>query len=265
MPKENKITYAKKLNTQLKWADLILSPAILEEIGLVKTWIEKRDQLLEIETLTKRVKPGFTGLFSGASGTGKTMTVSLIGKETGSKVYRIDLLQVLSKYIGETEKNLSRLFDTAEQKGWILFFDEADALFGKRTNVKDAHDRYASQKVSYLLQKVEEFSGLAIFSFSEDSIDDAFLNRMQFVIEFQRPGTEERLKLWKQLFSGKMKLEASCNLEMIAQKYELTAKAMNNVFQNCTLKALQRKSNQILCVDVFHAIKKEFRKEGRSA
>jgi len=264
MPKENKISFAHKLTTQLDWEDLILSPAIFDEIQLVKTWIDKRDQLSDIKTLAKRVKPGYTGLFSGPSGTGKTLTASLIGKETGLKVYQIDLSQVVSKYIGETEKNLSKLFETAENKNWILFFDEADALFGKRTQVKDSHSKYANQEVSYLLQKIEAYPGLVIFSISENEVDEYFLNRMQFVIEFPRPGTEERLKLWTQLFSGKMKLEPSCNLEMIAQKYELTAQAMNNVFQNCTLKALQRNSDEILCVDVFHAIKKEFRKEGRS-
>ena len=263
MPKETKITFAKRLNTQLTWDDLILSSAILDEIRLIKTWIEKRDQLLEIKTLSKRIKPGFTALFTGPSGTGKTLTANLLGKETGLKVYKIDLSQVVSEYIGETEKNLSKLFEAAENKNWILFFDEADAIFGKRTEVKDSHSQYANQEVSYLLQKIEEYSGLVIFSLSENAVDESFLNRVQFVVEFPRPGTEERLKLWKQLFSGEMKLEASCNLDMIAQKYELTPQAMNNVFQYCTLKALQRKSNQILCVDVFHAVKREFRKEGR--
>ena len=264
MPKEIKITFAKKLNTQLKWEDLILSPAVLDEIKLIKTWIEKREELLEIKTLTKRVKPGFTGLFAGPSGTGKTLSASLLGKATGTKVYQVNLSQVISKYIGETEKNLSKLFFTAENKDWILFFDEADALFGKRTEIKDLNNQYANQEVSFLLQKVEEYPGLVIFSFSQSEIDEAFLNRMQFVVEFPRPGTSERLKLWKQLFSGKMKLEASCNLEMIAQKYELTPQAMNNVFQNCILKALQRKSYKILCLDIFHTIKKEFKKEGRN-
>ena len=169
MPKENKMTFANKLTTQLNWDDLVLSPAILEEIQLIKTWIEKRDQLSAIKSLAKRVKPGYTGLFSGPSGTGKTLTVSLLGKETGVKVYQVDLSLAISKYIGETEKNLSKLFQAAEEKNWILFFDEADALFGKRTNVKDAHDRYANQEVSYLLQKIEEYSGLVIFSSSENS------------------------------------------------------------------------------------------------
>lgn len=264
MPKENKMTFARKLTTQLTWDDLILSQSVLDEIQQIKTWIEKRDQLSEIKTLAKRVKPGYTGLFSGPSGTGKTLSANLLGKATGLKVYQIDLSQVISKYIGETEKNLAKLFYTAENKNWILFFDEADALFGKRTNVKDAHNRYANQEVSYLLQMVEEYSGLVIFSSSENEIDKSFLKRMQFVVEFPMPRTEERLKLWQRLFAGEMKLEVSCNLEMIAQKYELTAQAMNNVFQNCTLKALQRKSDKILCVDIFHAIKREFQKDGKS-
>ena len=124
-------------------------------------------------------------LFSGAPGTGKKTLASLIGQQSGKEVYRIDLSMVVSKYIGETEKNLSKVFDAAEHKNWILFFDEADALFGKRTNVRDAHDKYANQEVAYLLQRIENYNGLVILATNmKSNIDEAFTRRFQTIINF---------------------------------------------------------------------------------
>ena len=124
-------------------------------------------------------------LFIGAPGTGKKTLASLIGQQSGKEVYRIDLSMVVSKYIGETEKNLSKIFDAAEHKNWILFFDEADALFGKRTNVRDAHDKYANQEVAYLLQRIENYNGLVILATNKkNNIDEAFIRRLQSIIHF---------------------------------------------------------------------------------
>jgi len=124
-------------------------------------------------------------LFIGAPGTGKKILASLIGQQSGKEVYRIDLSMVVSKYIGETEKNLSKIFDAAEHKNWILFFDEADALFGKRTNVRDAHDKYANQEVAYLLQKIENYNGLVLLATNmKNNIDEAFTRRLQSIIHF---------------------------------------------------------------------------------
>jgi len=131
----------------------------MEEVEEIKAWIEHRQTLMRDWGLEKQIKPGFRSLFYGPPGTGKTFTASLLGKSTGLDVYRIDLSLVVSKYIGETEKNLSTVFDQAERNDWILFFDEADALFGKRTQVSSSHDRYANQEVAYLLQRVEDFCG----------------------------------------------------------------------------------------------------------
>ena len=131
-------------------------------------------------------------LFHGPPGTGKTLTAGLLGKIAQKDVYRIDLSMVISKYIGETEKNLARLFDKAERKDWILFFDEADSLFGKRGQVKDAHDKYANQEVSYLLQRVEAYNGLVILASNfKNNIDEAFLRRFQSIIYFPLPAKEE--------------------------------------------------------------------------
>jgi ATPase family associated with various cellular activities (AAA) len=145
---------AKKIETNLSWDDLVLPHDIKLQILDLENWIKHNETLLRDWGMAKRLKPGYRVLFHGPPGTGKTMTASLLGKYTGRDVYRVDLSTVVSKFIGETEKNLASLFDKAEDKNWILFFDEADSLFGKRTNVRDAHDKYANQEVSYLLQRV---------------------------------------------------------------------------------------------------------------
>ena len=141
---------AEYIETEMEWDDLVLPSATLQQIREIENWITHNDTLLHEWGMKKRIKPGYRALFYGPPGTGKTLTASLLGKQTGKDVFRIDLSRVVSKYIGETEKNLSRLFDKAENKNWILFFDEADALFGKRTEIHDAHDKYANQEVAYL-------------------------------------------------------------------------------------------------------------------
>lgn len=138
------------------------------------------------------VKPGYRTLFYGSSGTSKTLTAALLGKMTGRGVYRINLSKMVSKYIGETEKNLAQIFDRAEKEEWILFFDEADALFGKRTSIKDSYDRYANQEVSYLLQRMEDFNGLVILESNLKKIDEAFMRRFQSIIHFPLHGKDER-------------------------------------------------------------------------
>lgn len=133
----------------------------------------------------RKIKPGYKVLFHGPTGTGKTLAAALIGKQTGMPVYRVDLSAVFSKYIGETEKNIERLFKNAESKDWILFFDEADALFGKRTNIKDAHDKYANADIAYLLQRIDDCKGIVILATNlKQNIDNPFIRRLQFVFDF---------------------------------------------------------------------------------
>ena len=146
---------------------------------------------------------GITALFAGASGTGKTMAAEVIARELRLDLYRIDLSQVVNKYIGETEKNLRRVFDAAEEGGAILLFDEADALFGKRTEVKDSHDRHANIEVSYLLQRMECYRGLAILTTNKrDDLDTAFLRRIRFVVPFPFPDAPHRGEIWRRIFPG---------------------------------------------------------------
>src|SRR5439155_1757441 len=143
---------------------------------------------------------GISALFAGASGTGKTMAAEVLASELRLDLYRIDLSQVVSKYIGETEKNLRRVFEAAEEGGAILLFDEADALFGKRSEIKEGLDRYANIEVSYLLQQMESYRGLAILTTNmKDALDTAFLRRIRFVVQFPFPDTAERLEIWRRI------------------------------------------------------------------
>jgi len=148
---------AKNITTHMLWEDVVLHPQTLQQVNDISSWLKHHDKLNEDENFKRKIKPGYRVLFYGPSGTGKTLTAALLGKQFNKDVYRIDLSQIVSKFIGETEKNLENVFKKAETKDWILFFDEADALFGKRTNVQSAHDKYANQEVSYLLQRVEDY------------------------------------------------------------------------------------------------------------
>jgi len=144
---------------------------------------------------------GISALFAGESGTGKTMAAEVIANELKLHLYRIDLSAVVNKYIGETEKNLRRVFDAAEDSGAILFFDEADALFGKRSEVKDSHDRYANIEISYLLQRMEAYRGLAILATNmQSALDLAFMRRLSFIVKFPFPGAKERKLIWENVF-----------------------------------------------------------------
>ena len=173
---------------------------------------------------------------------------------------------LVSKYIGETEKNLSKVFRLAEGKNWILFFDEADALFGKRTGVKDSHDKYANQETAYLLQRIEDYPGLIILSSNfRANLDDAFSRRFQSIIRFRMPSEEERLLLWKRSFSEKSAMDKDVSLEEIAADYELSGGSIINVVQYCSVLAYSRKENIIRKEDILEGIRREFLKEGKLA
>ena len=197
-PKMNSDFPAERISTELEWKDLVLQDKTMAEIKEIEIWLKHNDTLLNDWGMKGKIKPGFRVLFHGPPGTGKTMTACLLGKYTKRDVFRIDLSMVVSKYIGETEKNLSKLFDKAANKDWILFFDEADSIFGKRTNVRDAHDKYANQEVSYLLQRIESHAGLVILASNlKSNIDSSFTRRFNIMIEFENPDVAERYKLWQ--------------------------------------------------------------------
>ena len=255
---------AQLIETEMEWEDLVLKKDTIQQIKELQVFVKHGDTLMKDWGMSKKLKPGFRVLFHGPPGTGKTLTASLLGKYTGKDVYKIDLSMVVSKFIGETEKNLSNLFAKAENKDWILFFDEADALFGKRTNVRDAHDKYANQEVSYLLQRVENYNGLVILASNfKTNIDDAFVRRFQSIIQFHLPDKKERLLLWQKGFPEKVTLAPDVNLISIASKYDLTGASIMNVIQFCCFKALDKGQTTITQMDIVEGVRKEFGKEGR--
>ncbi|WP_319481048.1 ATP-binding protein [uncultured Draconibacterium sp.] len=255
---------AQRITTKQEWSDLVLKEKTFEEIKELETWLNYNEQLMEEWSMRDKIKPGFRVLFYGPSGTGKTMTTCLLGKYTGRDVYRVDLSMVISKYIGETEKNLSGLFNKAEHKNWILFFDEADSLFGKRTNVRDAHDKYANQEVSYLLQRIEAHNGLVILASNmKGNIDSAFTRRFNAFIEFDPPTVAERLKLWQVYMPKSNKLHKDIRLEELAKNYELTGANIVNIIHYAGLLSIQKGNAMLNMETLLAGIRKEYKKEGR--
>lgn len=255
---------AEKLSTQREWDELVLSPETQIDINEVLDWIQLEKTVMEDLGLGRKVEPGFRGLFYGPPGTGKTFTTTLIGKRTQRPVFRVDLSQVVSKYIGETEKNLRKVFDKAEARDWILFFDEADALFGKRTAISDSKDRFANQEVSYLLQRIEHHNGVVLLATNHrDNLDKAFTRRFQIVVHFPMPNPQERLRLWQHAIPSECTLDAEVDLNDLAQRFELSGGSIMNVARFCVLQAARRNSNVVLPQDFMMGIKREYRKVGR--
>lgn len=267
---ERKMSYsadfpAQLISTEMDWEDLVLEKDTRDQVDEILVWMEHGDTLLNGWKMSRKIKPGYRSLFHGPPGTGKTLTATLLGKATQRDVYRIDLSKVVSKYIGETEKNLAKVFDLAENKQWILFFDEADALFGKRTTVSSSHDRYANQEVSYLLQRIEDFPGIVILASNmRSNLDEAFTRRFQSIIHFPMPESAERFQLWQKGFSEYSVLDEAVDLEQIAKSYELAGGSVMNVIRYSSLMALKRSSNNIRLEDLENGIRKEFLKEGKT-
>jgi hypothetical protein len=256
---------ARRLLSGLTWNDLVLSSNTTADLEDLDTWLKYNETLMVDWDMGKRLAPGYKALFHGPPGTGKTLAAALLGNKHEKPVFRIDLSQVVSKYIGETGKNLSRVFDRAENRGWILFFDEADSLFGKRTKVQDSHDRYANQEVSYLLQRIEDYNGLVILASNfKNNMDDAFVRRFQSIIHFPMPGQAERLRLWTSGLPKVVKPEAKLSLKEIASKFELSGGNIMNVIRYASFQSLKRNSMEIRLQDIMEGIKSEMSKIGRT-
>src|SRR5665648_5383 len=256
---------AKRLYTSQEWDDLVVTDQLHQGLEEIKDYVLHGKKLKHEYQFGRKIKSGFKVLFTGAPGTGKTLTASLLGKYCQMDVYRIDLSMVVSKYIGETEKNLSNVFNTAESKDWILFFDEADALFGKRSNTSDSHDRYANQEVSFLLQRMEDFDGLVILcSNFKKNIDEAFFRRFQLVLDFEIPDEHLRLTLWKKSITSEFEYAKEVHLEDLAERHELSAASIINVLHHCILKCLGRNDRIIQMKDIQAGLKMEKVKEGKS-
>jgi hypothetical protein len=256
---------AKRLTTGMEWNDLIVDEYTMQQLDEIRIWLQHGQTLQADWGMNKKVKPGYKALFHGSPGTGKTLTAILLGKLFNLDVYRIDLSMVVSKYIGETEKNLEKVFKKAENKNWILFFDEADALFSKRTSISDSNDKYANQEIAYLLQRLEDYSGLIILASNmRNNVDEAFTRRLNSIIHFQKPQSRERLRIWSAGFSPECIPPDADQLQLVANQHELSGGSIMNVVQYASLMALNRGDKKIAVDDLILGIKKEFKKEGKT-
>ena len=256
---------AERLETPHDFAQLVLPPAPLaalhDLVGVRATGATVLDDWGLGRAFNRR--PGAVALFAGPSGTGKTMAAGVVARALALDLYRIDLAGVVSKYIGETERNLEKIFAAAERASAVLFFDEADALFGKRSEVQDAHDRYANIEVSYLLQRIERFDGVAILATNlKQNLDEAFLRRIDLVIDFPAPHAAERLGLWRRLAATAAPIAADVDFALLAERFELTGGAI----RNCALAAAHAAARDGSAIHMRHlvaATAREYVKQGQ--
>jgi hypothetical protein len=255
---------AKRLDAKATWDNLVLPPEEESLLHQIAEQVGQRHKVYQewgFANLMNRGM-GISALFAGESGTGKTMAAEVIANALHLNLYRIDLSAVVSKYIGETEKNLRRLFDAAEDGGAILFFDEADALFGKRSEVKDSHDRYANIEINYLLQRIESFRGLAILATNmRSSLDQAFVRRLRFIVTFPFPTPIDREKIWRNAFPTQTQIQG-LNFARLA-RLNLTGASINNVVLNAAFLAAHG-GTVVTMPLVLQAARMEFRKLDRS-
>lgn len=234
---------AKRIATELEWDDMILDYNTLEALEEINAWIEHQHTIMEEWGLKHYLKPGYRALFYGPPGTGKTLAATLLGKKNNLDVYRIDLSMIVSKYIGETEKNLEKIFNMAENRNWILFFDEADALFGKRTTTNTSNDRHANQEVAYLLQRIEDFPGIVILATNlKSNIDDAFSRRFQSIIYFPMPDEELRTELWRKMIPPQWLGNNADELINLAAKNERSGGSITNIVRKCAIRMTIQKT-----------------------
>jgi SpoVK/Ycf46/Vps4 family AAA+-type ATPase len=256
---------ARKLETRYAWEDLVLPPNEKCQLREIVQYIQHHEAVYSGWGFGSKhtLGRGINILFSGASGTGKTMAAGIMAAELGLDQYKIDLSVIVSKYIGETEKNLARLFQEAESSNAILFFDEADALFGKRSEVKDSHDRYANIEVNYLLQKMEEHEGIVILATNlSKNLDDAFLRRLQFTVLFPFPEREERLEIWRRVFPSEAPLAADVDLEFLARRLKIAGGNIKNIALGAAFLA-RAERGAIGMRQIMLSAKREYQKVGK--
>jgi adenylate kinase family enzyme len=258
---------AQHVNTPHGWDDLVLPESTAERLREIAAAIRQRARVYEEWGFARRLgaAQGIKVLFAGPSGTGKTMAAAVVARDLGLDLYRIDLSAVVSKYIGETEKNLDRIFRAAAASDAILFFDEADALFGKRSEVKDAHDRYANIEVAYLLQKLEEHPGPVILASNlARNIDDAFARRMHYVVELPLPDERHRERLWRGMFPRETPLAPDVDFAFLAKQFRLAGGDIRNVVLDAAFLAAQS-GGPVGMREIVRALTRQLAKQGRAA
>ncbi|HEX8146411.1 MAG TPA: AAA family ATPase [Pyrinomonadaceae bacterium] len=259
------LALARKITPLYTWNDIILPPDQLEHLREVCAHVKHRQRVFADWGFGGKISlgKGLSALFVGPSGTGKTMAAEVIAGELGLDLFKIDLSCLVSKYIGETEKNLSRVFEEAEQSNAILFFDEADSVFGKRSEVKDSHDRYANIEVNYLLQRMEEYEGVVVLASNyQRNIDEAFTRRIRFIIEFPFPDDDYRRRIWGKVFPEHTPLGEDIDFEFLSHKLKLTGGNIRNIALGAAFLAAGN-GGRVQMGHVICAAKREFQKMGR--
>jgi SpoVK/Ycf46/Vps4 family AAA+-type ATPase len=255
---------ARKINPRRKWQDIILAPAVKEQLEEICAFVRHKETVFSEWGFDKKLSlgKGLNILFAGPSGTGKTLAAEIIAGEVGLDLYKIDLSGIVSKYIGETEKNLKKIFGEAETCNAILFFDEADALFGKRSDVNDSHDRYANIEVNYLLQQMEEHEGTIILASNyKKNLDDAFIRRLQFAVEFPIPDEAARKEIWIGMFPENARLGEDVDFNFLS-KFKLTGGNIKNIALLAAVLAVDG-PGVIGMKEILRALKREFQKMGK--
>jgi hypothetical protein len=256
---------ARKIQPRYTWDDLVLPVEQVTILNELVNTVRSRPLVLEQWGVGQKLtsSAGVTALFFGPPGTGKTMAAEVIAGELGFDLYKIDLSGVVSKYIGETEKNLERIFTEAESSNAILFFDEADAIFGKRSEVKDAHDRYANIEVSYLLQRMEAYNGVTILSTNmRANLDEAFMRRLQFALDFPFPKPKDRLRIWQALFPAGVPRDPELDLKLLADRFEIAGGNIRNIIVSAAY--LAANNGQMVSMEhLMHGARRELQKMGR--
>ncbi|HEU5213237.1 MAG TPA: ATP-binding protein [Gaiellaceae bacterium] len=256
---------ATRLDPGYQWTDLVLQERQVTLLRSISAYLRHRDRVLSdwgFERTVARMQ-GLKVLFAGESGTGKTMAAQVLAADLGLDLFRVDLATVVSKYIGETEKNLERIFTAADGSNAVVLFDEADALFGKRSEISDSHDRYANIEVSYLLQRMEAYPGAVILATNfRRNIDDAFIRRLDFVVDFPFPEADDRTKLWRRLLPSEAPTADDVDLEFLGSQFKLAGGAI----RNCCLSAAFQAADENQPIQMLHlvrAVAQEYAKQGR--
>jgi ATP-dependent 26S proteasome regulatory subunit len=256
---------ARKITSNHKWDDIVLPADCMAQLHEICNHVKYRDRVYGDWGFGRKLAlgKGLAVLFAGPSGTGKTMAAGIIAAELGLDLYKIDLSTVISKYIGETEKNLSRIFAEAETSNAILFFDEADALFGKRSEVRDSHDRYANVEIGYLLQRMEEYEGVAILATNlRKNMDEAFVRRLHFTVEFPFPDRDDRRRIWQGIWPRDTPLDDALDLDLLATRYEMAGGNIKNIAVAAAFLAADE--GDVVCMShVVQATFREYQKTGK--
>jgi len=258
-------TMARKIAPRYTWSDIVLPDDQLTLLREIVATVRGRSLVLEEWGVGRKLasSPGVTMLFSGPPGTGKTMAAEVIAAELSLDLYKIDLSTIISKYIGETEKNLERIFSEAQSSNAILFFDEADAIFGKRSEVKDAHDRYANIEISYLLQRMEAYNGVTILATNlRANLDEAFTRRLQFAVDFPFPDEGYRLRIWQTLLPPGVPHEPDLDFALLARRFKLAGGNIRNILVSAAYLAAAD-GGRVAMRHLLHGTRRELQKMGR--